>query len=103
MTPSSKVVGDLAQFMVGQSLSPEDVLEQAETLAFPDSVVQYFQGAIGQPPEGFPEPLRSRVIKSRPLADGRPCYEGRPGEDLEPIDFEALSASLEANYVTCNL
>ena len=43
MTPSSKVVGDLAQFMVGQSLSPEDVLEQAETLAFPDSVVQYFQ------------------------------------------------------------
>ena len=83
VTPSSKVVGDLAQFMVSQNLEPAQVIEKAESLAFPDSVVQYFQGAIGQPPEGFPEPLRSRVIKSRPLADGRPYYEGRPGEDLE--------------------
>jgi len=94
VTPSSKVVGDLAQFMVSQSLSPEDVLEQAETLAFPDSVIQYFQGAIGIPPGGFPEPLRTRILAGR---DGG-TFEGRPGASLEAYDFEAAEATLKAKY-----
>ena len=61
MTPSSKVVGDMAQFMVQNNLSAEDVLAKAGTLSFPGSVVEYFQGYLGIPPFGFPEPLRSKV------------------------------------------
>lgn len=61
VTPSSKVVGDLAQFMVQNKLKPQDVLDKAEELSFPKSVVEYLQGAIGQPYGGFPEPFRSKV------------------------------------------
>merc|ERR1719181_381863 len=75
VTPSSKVVGDLAQFMVAQRLSPEQVVEQAESLALPDSVVQYFRGEIGQPPGGFPEPITSRVRKGHPMADGKTHFD----------------------------
>merc|ERR1711904_283254 len=67
VTPSSKVVGDLAQFMVAQNLEAKDILDQAETLAFPDSVVNFLKGDIGIPPGGFPEPLRSKVLKGRGL------------------------------------
>lgn len=98
VTPSSKTVGDLAQFMVSQKLSPDDVLERAEKLPLPASVVEYFQGALGVPPFGFPEPLRSRVLAGRPLADGSPCYAGRPGADLKPYDFETAAASLRQAY-----
>ena len=56
---------------------------ESESLAFPESVVEYFQGAIGQPPGGFPEPLCSRVLKGRTLANGRKAFDGRPGAELE--------------------
>jgi pyruvate carboxylase len=98
VTPSSKVVGDLAQFMVAQKLSPHDVVEKAESLPLPESVVQFFQGVIGVPPSGFPEPLTSRVRKGRPLPDGSACYNGRPGEELAPYDFEEAQAALLAKY-----
>jgi pyruvate carboxylase len=94
VTPSSKVVGDLAQFMVAQNLQPHDILDQADTLAFPDSVVNYLRGDIGIPPGGFPEPLRSKVLKSR----GVDPVEGRPGQFLKPYDFEQERASLQKNY-----
>lgn len=61
VTPSSKVVGDLAQFMVQNKLTPEQVEEKADELSFPKSVVEFLQGHIGQPYGGFPEPLRSKV------------------------------------------
>ena len=61
VTPSSKVVGDLAQYMVSQKLSKEDLLERAEELKLPQSVVEFLQGFIGQPHGGFPEPFRSQV------------------------------------------
>ncbi len=67
VTPSSKVVGDLAQFMVSQKLTEQDIYREAETLSFPNSVVEYFQGLLGQPPYGFPEPLRTRILDSRKL------------------------------------
>lgn len=94
VTPSSKVVGDLAQFMVAQNLQPHDILDQAETLAFPDSVVNYLRGDIGIPPGGFPEPLRTKVLKSR----GLDPVEGRPGQFLKAYDFEEERESLEKVY-----
>jgi pyruvate carboxylase len=92
VTPSSKVVGDLAQFMVQNDLSEDDVLAQAETLSFPRSVVEFFQGHLGVPPGGFPEPLRTRIVRDLP------CLEGRPGAALEPLDLEALGQQLTDTY-----
>jgi len=63
VTPSSKVVGDLAQFMVQNKLTRQQVEERAEELSFPKSVIEFLQGAIGEPHGGFPEPFRSRVSK----------------------------------------
>ena len=61
VTPASKVVGDLAQFMVQNKLTAKDIEERAEELSFPSSVVEFMQGFIGEPHGGFPEPLRSKV------------------------------------------
>ena len=103
VTPSSKVVGDLAQFMVAQKLSAAQVLEQADTLSLPSSVVEYFQGVIGVPPGGFPEPLRSRVLKGRRLADGRVSFEGRPGATLRSYDFAYANKTLSDKYGFSNI
>lgn len=94
VTPSSKVVGDLAQFMVSQDLQPNEVVEQAETLAFPQSVVEYLRGDIGIPPGGFPEPLRSKVLASRGLEG----LDGRPGASLPDYDFEEAEKLLKEKY-----
>lgn len=96
VTPSSKVVGDFAQFMVAQGLSEKDVIDQAETLSFPQSVIEYYQGFLGQPPFGFPEPLRTRILSARNLSP----IIGRPGESMEPINMEALKARLEDKFGT---
>jgi pyruvate carboxylase len=88
VTPSSKVVGDMALYMISNGLSPEDVLRRGEDLSFPESVIEFFQGRIGQPSYGFPQPLRSLVLK------GRPPVEGRPGADLADVDFDARSEEL---------
>ncbi|XP_063175279.1 LOW QUALITY PROTEIN: pyruvate carboxylase, mitochondrial [Chroicocephalus ridibundus] len=92
VTPSSKVVGDLAQFMVQNGLSREEVEARADELSFPLSVVEFLQGHIGIPPGGFPEPFRSRVLKDLPRV------EGRPGASLPPLDFEALGQELGARH-----
>ncbi|HEY8377720.1 MAG TPA: pyruvate carboxylase subunit B, partial [Nannocystis sp.] len=89
VTPSSKVVGDLAQFMVQNDLDEADVLAQADTLSFPTSVVEFFQGHLGQPHGGFPEPLRTKILR------GRPTIEGRPGASLPDLDLDALAAELQ--------
>jgi len=88
VTPSSKVVGDMAQFMVQNKLTGEMVLDRAEDLSFPQSVVQYMQGYIGVPPGGFPEPLRTKILK------GAPTVDGRPGASLPHIDFPKLKSEL---------
>ncbi|KAH8285500.1 hypothetical protein KR054_010079 [Drosophila jambulina] len=92
VTPSSKVVGDLAQFMVQNDLTADQVLERAEELSFPKSVVEYLQGSIGIPHGGFPEPLRSRVLKDMPR------IEGRPGAELAPLDFGKLKQDLKESH-----
>lgn len=92
VTPSSKVVGDLAQFMVQNKLTANQVLEKAEELSFPKSVVEFLQGSIGTPHGGFPEPLRSRVLKDMPR------IEGRPGASLKPLDFNKLEKDLKESH-----
>lgn len=92
VTPSSKVVGDLAAFMVQNDLSAEDVEERADDLSFPTSVVEFMQGNIGIPSGGFPEPLRSKILK------GLKPVEGRPGEHLPPLDFAKLKQQLELKH-----
>jgi len=89
VTPSSKIVGDLAQFMVQNNLTAEDVRSRAASLSFPTSVIEFFQGLIGQPHGGFPEPLRSDILQNLPR------IEGRPGETMEPLDFDKLKTELE--------
>jgi len=92
VTPSSKVVGDFAQWMTSNSLSKQDVLDRAEHLDFPQSVIEFFQGQLGQPYGGFPEPLRTHVIRSKPRIDGR------PGASLPPMDFKRMKADLRAKF-----
>merc|ERR1711965_844105 len=92
VTPSSKVVGDLAQFMVTNKLDAKAVREQADTLSFPLSVVEYFQGAIGIPHGGFPQPMQQQVVKDLPV------FAGRPGAELPPLDLDAALADLKAKY-----
>lgn len=100
VTPSSKVTGDLAQFIVANKLTEDEVIERAESLSFPNSVVEYFQGYLGIPPNGFPEPLRTRVLKGKTISgtDGLTCFEGRPGADLAPLDLDAARRMLEEKW-----
>ena len=85
VTPSSKMVGDLAIFMVQNELTPDNILEKGKNLSFPDSVVSYFKGMMGQPPWGFqPEGLQEIVLK------GEQPITCRPGELLDPIDFDKV-------------
>ncbi len=92
VTPSSKVVGDLAQFMVQNDLDEVAVAEQAETLSFPKSVIDFFVGNLGVPYGGFPEPLRTKILR------GRAGVVGRPGASMPDLDFDALRMSLESDY-----
>ncbi|UJQ93762.1 pyruvate carboxylase [Mariluticola halotolerans] len=83
VTPSSKVVGDMALAMVSSGLTRADVEDPNRDVAFPDSVVGFFAGDLGQPPGGFPKELQKKVLKGKkPLAE-------RPGSYLEPVDLEA--------------
>ena len=84
VTPSSKVVGDLAIFMVQNDLTPENIVERGKALAFPDSVVSYFKGMMGQPAWGFPEDLQKVILK------GEEPITCRPGKLLPPVDFDQL-------------
>lgn len=91
VTPSSKAVGDMAIFMVQNELTPENIYEKAAGIDFPDSIVSYFEGMMGQPKGGFPKRLQKLVLKDKkPIT----C---RPGELLEPEDFDAIEKHLKEN------
>ncbi|XP_075795131.1 pyruvate carboxylase, mitochondrial isoform X3 [Pelodiscus sinensis] len=92
VTPSSKIVGDLAQFMVQNNLSRQEVEAMADELSFPRSLVEFLQGYIGIPYGGFPEPFRSKVLKDLPR------IEGRPGASLPPLDFQQLEKDLRTRH-----
>ncbi|CAR30304.1 Pyruvate carboxylase [Lachancea thermotolerans] len=93
VTPTSKVVGDLAQFMVSNKLTPDDVRRLASSLDFPDSVMDFFEGLIGQPYGGFPEPLRSDVLKNK-----RRKLTCRPGLELAPFDLAGIKEDLQDRF-----
>ncbi len=82
VTPSSKVVGDMAMFMTANGLNETDVMATGDTLAFPDSVVDLFSGRLGQADGGFPSKMTAMVLK------GKKALSGPPGEALDPVDFE---------------
>lgn len=88
VTPTSKVVGDLAIFMVQNDLTPENIYEKASDMAFPDSTVSYFKGMMGQPMGGFPERLQNLVLK------GEEPITCRPGELLEDENFGQIESYL---------
>lgn len=92
VTPSSKVVGDMALFMVQNELNEENILTKGQTIDFPDSVVEFFQGYLGQPYGGFPEELQKVILKDRK------AITVRPGEFLAPIDFEELKEKIENRF-----
>jgi len=86
VTPSSKVVGDMALMMVAQGLSRAQVEDPNVDVAFPDSVVDMMKGNLGQPPGGWPAPIQKKVLKGdRPVTD-------RPGAHLPPVDLEETRA-----------
>ncbi|WP_136649748.1 pyruvate carboxylase [Paracoccus aeridis] len=91
VTPSSKVVGDMALMMVSQGLSRAQVEDPAVEVAFPESVVDMMKGNLGQPPGGWPEGIQAKVLK------GEAALTERPGKDLPPVDLDAArSAAREA-------
>ncbi|WP_120443558.1 pyruvate carboxylase [Paracoccus yeei] len=90
VTPSSKVVGDMALMMVAQGLTREQVEDPAVEVAFPDSVVDMMRGNLGQPPGGWPEALQRKVLK------GEAPLTTRPGASMPPVDIEAARAKLNA-------
>lgn len=92
VTPSSKVVGDLAQFMVQNDLDEHSLLEKADTLSFPASVVEFMQGHLGQPSFGFPEPLRTKILH------GKPVIVGRPGASMASMNLRSLEHQLKDKY-----
>jgi pyruvate carboxylase len=91
VTPSSKVVGDLALFLVTNHLTADDILNTTTPLAFPRSVVEMMQGFLGEPEGGWPKGFQSRVLRS---AHAEPIV-GRPGASLPPADFAATTADLQ--------
>ena len=78
--------------MTSNSLSKAQVLERADQLDFPVSVVEFFQGYLGQPHGGFPEPLRTRIIRNKPRIDGR------PGAAMQALDFKKIKAELRSKF-----
>jgi pyruvate carboxylase len=82
VTPSSKVVGDMAQYLVSNNLTIKDVLEKGDTISFPQSVVSFFKGELGQPVNGFPKKLQKLILKDQiPFTD-------RPNAHIPPTDFD---------------
>ncbi len=89
VTPTSKVVGDLALMMVSRNLSADDIESPDTPVSFPESVISFFRGDVGQPPGGFPAALQRKV-----LAGAAPLTE-RPGKTLAPVDLDAARSEAE--------
>ncbi len=89
VTPTSKVVGDMALYMVANGLTEQDVQDPDKAIDFPESVISLMKGELGFPADGFPPALQSKVLK------GKPPLQGRPGASLAPVDLDAARAEAE--------
>jgi len=89
VTPTSKVVGDMAIFMTANDITPADVADPGRELSFPESVISLFKGELGFPPDGFPPDLSRRILK------GEPPAPYRPGDTLAEVDLEAARKEAE--------
>ncbi len=92
VTPSSKVVGDMAMFMTSNGLTKEDILKRGDTLAFPDSVKALMRGDLGQIKGGFPKKMQKLVLK------GEKPYKNRPNAHLKPINFKKEFRSFKKKF-----
>ena len=92
VTPSSKVVGDMALYMVTNDLTPEEVIARGEEISFPESVVNFFKGDLGQPFQGFPKKLQKLILKDKK------SIKERPNQHLEPVNFDEEFASFRKKY-----
>lgn len=92
VTPSSKVVGDLAMFMTSNGLDEQSLLEKGNSLSFPDSVKSLMRGELGQIKGGFPKEFQKMVLK------GEAPFTDRPNAHLEPIDFENGYKAFQEKY-----
>ena len=92
VTPSSKVVGDMALYMVQNNLNEDDLYEKGDYLDFPNSVVEFFQGQLGQPYQGFPKALQRIILK------GKKPITVRPGELMADVNFETVKLSLKQAF-----
>ncbi len=92
VTPSSKVVGDMALYLLSKGMTCEQVeaLPEDHSVAFPDSVTDMMAGALGTPPDGWPEKVQKIILR------GRPPIKGRPGAELPPADFAEVGKELTA-------
>ena len=96
VTPSSKVVGDMAMFMTANDLTIEDIKKDGATLAFPDSMISMMKGELGQREEGWPKDFQKMVLKNEP------SFTDRPNAHLEPIDFEAGFVTFKEDFPLTN-
>ena len=94
VTPSSKVVGDMALFMTANNYTEQDIMERGDTLSFPDSVIGLFKGDLGQVDGGFPEKLSKIILKNE-----KP-YSERPNAHLKPIDFNQAWDDFKVKFGT---
>jgi pyruvate carboxylase len=92
VTPSSKVVGDMALFMTSNNLTTQDIMERGESLSFPESVVSLFKGELGQPYGGFPTDVAKIILK------GEKPFTDRPNAHLEPINFTKEYAAFHKQF-----
>jgi len=92
VTPSSKVVGDMALFMTSNNLTTQDILEKGKSLSFPESVVSLFKGELGQPEGGFPSKLSEIILK------GEKPFTDRPNAHLEPVDLDKEMAEFKRKF-----
>ncbi|MEQ8473527.1 MAG: pyruvate carboxylase [Marinoscillum sp.] len=92
VTPSSKVVGDMAIFMTSNKLTVADIMERGDSLSFPDSVISLFRGELGQAPGGFPQDVSKVVLK------GEKPFTDRPNAHLPEVEFEKEFTEFQKNF-----
>lgn len=92
VTPSSKVVGDMAMFMTANDLTSEDIFEKGEILSFPESVIGFFKGDLGHPVGGFPEEISKLILKNQQT------IKGRANDNMEPVNFDKEFAEFQKDF-----